>query len=388
MSVKFEYLTNSVILKNPLLSNNMTIMSGVSSRMNMLGSLFTFKKTPMPKKLLLNFIELSCGEIETFKQFIRDFSGKEIIYHHVNAIYTGYINTNPLQFTVGMDKESFTIEFLVTGINPSPSPSPSPELPILDILATAAFEAWSFQLLRAAYTGNCLRARRSADDAESDFGFVDGWFDEASYIAWLGASTGYCVTLYSQFGLNDLTQSTAANQPTILLDQVNGHPALRFTGGDKYLRYLDWTTTPSFPYTFINMINIVFATSEKTMYRGTAAGKHHGALRLQDATGKPQIYNHNAYCPHSDAVDNTWQHIESDYDGTGSNKSRIRHKGSDTIGTIGSLEATWYSFYLGSISSGAEFDWAELIMFDSLVATNDLTLLRTRATSTYGIVSP
>lgn len=91
----------------------------------------------------------------------------------------------------------------------------SPPL-LLDTYPSAA-GAYSIRKLRTAYTGNCVRVRRSSDNAESDFGFVGSDLDTASLLSFVGANDGFVTTWYDQSGnVNNLVQTTAARQPQIV----------------------------------------------------------------------------------------------------------------------------------------------------------------------------
>jgi hypothetical protein len=87
---------------------------------------------------------------------------------------------------------------------------------LLDTYPSAA-GAYSIRKLRTAYTGSCLRVRRSSDNAETDIGFVLNYIDTAAISSFIGANDGFVVKFYDQSGnANDLTQSTAARQPQIV----------------------------------------------------------------------------------------------------------------------------------------------------------------------------
>jgi hypothetical protein len=80
---------------------------------------------------------------------------------------------------------------------------------------------------------NCIRVRRSSDNAEQDIGFVLNRLDIASLLSFVGAGSGFVTVWYDQSGLgNDLTQTTAARQPRIVnsgtLETQLGLPCLRF----------------------------------------------------------------------------------------------------------------------------------------------------------------
>lgn len=96
--------------------------------------------------------------------------------------------------------------------------------------APAATVMYSLQRVRPAYRGNALRLRRSSDNAEADFGFVGRNLDSFAITAWLGGATGYVKTWYDQSGNgNNATQTTTANQPTLVLNGMNSKPTINFT---------------------------------------------------------------------------------------------------------------------------------------------------------------
>jgi len=87
---------------------------------------------------------------------------------------------------------------------------------LLDIYPNAAV-AYSLRKLRTAYTGNCIRVRRSSDNAEQDIGFSEGFLNTASLLSFVGANNGFVTTWYDQSGLaRNATQSTTTAQPVIV----------------------------------------------------------------------------------------------------------------------------------------------------------------------------
>jgi len=88
------------------------------------------------------------------------------------------------------------------------------------------------------YTGNCMRIRRSSDQATQDIGFDSaGDLDTAAIATFCTGAFGYVTRWYDQSGNNnDATQNTASKQPMIY-DRVaaaviteNGKPSLEFDG--------------------------------------------------------------------------------------------------------------------------------------------------------------
>ena len=99
--------------------------------------------------------------------------------------------------------------------------------------------SYSVRLFNDSYSGDCLRVRRSGDDAEQDIGFSVGVLDTASMESFVtaggGTQDGYVVTWFDQSGNGyDQTQSTAGNQPQIVSSGTTitqgSYPAISFPG--------------------------------------------------------------------------------------------------------------------------------------------------------------
>lgn len=109
-----------------------------------------------------------------------------------------------------------------------------------------ASAAYSFRKLRAAYTGNAVRVRRSNDGVEQDIGFVDNQLDTSSLLSFIGSNDGFIRTWYDQSGNSrDAVQTSGARQPRIVengLTKVIGNKITIDFRGSKGLRYLGPTT--------------------------------------------------------------------------------------------------------------------------------------------------
>jgi hypothetical protein len=110
---------------------------------------------------------------------------------------------------------------------------------LLDQFSGAA-AAYSLRRLRNAYTGSCIRVRRSSDNAELDIGFTStGVLDTVALLAHVGAGNGFVTTIYDQSGnARNFTQTIGANQPRIVLagvvDTKNGNPCI-VTSGSQHM---------------------------------------------------------------------------------------------------------------------------------------------------------
>ena len=118
--------------------------------------------------------------------------------------------------------------------------------PVTDLLLdtyTGAAAAYSVRKLDKDYTGNCMRVRRSSDEATQDIGFDgNGDLDTAAIATFCSGAYGYVSRWYDQSGNGiDATQNTGSAQPMIY-DRVaaavvteNGKPAVEFDGSNNYL---------------------------------------------------------------------------------------------------------------------------------------------------------
>lgn len=96
---------------------------------------------------------------------------------------------------------------------------------------------YSFRRLLSAYEGDCVRIRRSSDDAEQDFGFVDDVVDTAGIASFIGGGNGFIKTFYDQGGGGiDVTNATADQQPQYIASGINGLPTARFDGSNDNLQ--------------------------------------------------------------------------------------------------------------------------------------------------------
>ncbi|HEV7717106.1 MAG TPA: arabinofuranosidase catalytic domain-containing protein, partial [Steroidobacteraceae bacterium] len=128
----------------------------------------------------------------------------------------------------------------------SPAAWAAVNTPGLDAISATPLAAFSAtRRLRTAYTGPCMRIRRT-DNAELDVGFgADNLLDAAAIATFCAGSTGYVKTWYDQSGHgNDVTQSVTTKQPIIYASgaiTVNsaGKAAFHLDGVDDYMGRAD-----------------------------------------------------------------------------------------------------------------------------------------------------
>jgi hypothetical protein len=171
---------------------------------------------------------------------------------------------------------------------------------LLDTYPSAA-AAYSLRKLRAAYTGNAIRVRRT-DLTESDIGFTStGALDTTALLAFVGTGAldnGFVTTWYDQSGNSkNGTQTTALNQPQIVsagsVILENGKPAAQFDGTNDVLIYngLVYTTNTLFS-------NVVFSLNSPNNFAAIAS-QHSGGvgrssiLSIDDSSPKKSVYFFN-----------------------------------------------------------------------------------------------
>ena len=106
---------------------------------------------------------------------------------------------------------------------------------LLDAYSGAA-AAYSLRQLNSSYSGDAIRVRRSSDNAELNIGFVANELDTSALTTFASGADAFVTTWYDQSGnANNATQTTAANQPQILISgslfTQNGKPAIKPVAG-------------------------------------------------------------------------------------------------------------------------------------------------------------
>jgi len=148
----------------------------------------------------------------------------------------------------------------------------SQPLLLLDAVTTAT-GAWSLRKLRAAYTGNCIRVRRSSDNTEQDIGFVNNVLDSSSLTTFVGANNGFVVTWYDQSGVGrNLTQTTATAQPLIVSSGTivteGTKSAVSFNGTTQFMNVA--ATLPTYP--LLTTSHSLHLVGKSTSTGGASAG--------------------------------------------------------------------------------------------------------------------
>ncbi len=163
--------------------------------------------------------------------------------------------------------------------------------------------AFSLRKLRAGYTGNCIKVRRSSDNTTQDIGFSGTDLDTAALLTFCDGEDGFVHTWFDQStsGRNAVNTSTG-EQPQIVnsgsVIQVNGKPAVEFDGSDDTLLTSAFAPNPNGAYNFAvvhehNVVNV--GQQLGSSWSGTQATQNFQSLMMSNAKLRFAVrYNNNA----------------------------------------------------------------------------------------------
>jgi hypothetical protein len=121
-----------------------------------------------------------------------------------------------------------------------------------------------------AYSGACIRVRRSSDNAEQDINFVNDLLDTTSLLSFVGAGNGFVTTFYTQVGTKNVTNATATQQPQIVssgaLITRNGFVSIKYDGSNDNL--FNWSAA------FLNISNVSYFSVSQCDSSGVAGAVH------------------------------------------------------------------------------------------------------------------
>jgi hypothetical protein len=155
--------------------------------------------------------------------------------------------------------------------------------------------AAAFSLRKLSTSTNCIRVRRSNDNAEQDIGFVstaaDSPIDTTDLLSFVGANNGFVTTWYDQSSnSNDAVQTTAGDQVRIVnsgsLDVDNSLAALAF-GGTQFLQLTSTIST--------GKIMSIFSVSNSNKSVSTLIGSTSPTSNYNDDFGQHTINADGAF---------------------------------------------------------------------------------------------
>jgi hypothetical protein len=153
--------------------------------------------------------------------------------------------------------------------------------------------AYSLRKLRSAYTGNCIRVRRSSDNTTQDIGFDGDELDTSALSTFCGSGNGWVVILYDQSGnARNATNTDTAEQPqiysagSVILD--NGKPTMKFDGSNDALYTTSFAPNPNGAYNFV-MVSSYARVNVPAQMGGNSWGSSTGQqnfLAMMNGTGQ------------------------------------------------------------------------------------------------------
>ena len=101
--------------------------------------------------------------------------------------------------------------------------------------------AFSFRKLRTAYSGNCVKIRRSSDSTEQDIGFSNDIVDTSAIASFIGGGQGFASKWYDQTSNSyDVAQTVSASQPEFIASGLGlSKPTGRYDGTDDFIYISD-----------------------------------------------------------------------------------------------------------------------------------------------------
>jgi len=261
--------------------------------------------------------------------------------------------------------------------------------------------SYSVRLFNDSYSGDCLRVRRSGDDAEQDIGFSAGVLDTASMESFVtaggGTEDGYVVTWFDQSGNGyDQAQSGTANQPQIVSSGTTitqgSYPAIQFDGSNDFLERsniisntADKTTFNVYYPTNVGQSDCIMELSENGSVGETWTLTSETALRCVNRTYVTSAGSSNTYSllemwQNGITIDNASQfkmYLNGTYEAR-------------TSGAAGDLSTANGSFNIGFSTNGNNpFNGTqqEVVIYDSSLSDTDREAVRDNINTYYSIYS-
>jgi hypothetical protein len=261
----------------------------------------------------------------------------------------------------------------------------------LDGFAALLFAAFSFRLLTSAYTGPCIRVRRSSDNALMDIGFSAGWLDVAALLAFVGAGSGYVVTFYDQSGRGrHITQTTAAAQRRIVnagvLESFGGRPALAGGAGQYYGSAWPALAQPATILATLKLPDYTAGGDQNLIRTNVLATGYNGVPYIRAADGKATLYA-GAGLAGATLVDGTAYALAWVMAGAA---SAIGTNGAYVAGDAGTEAINAAPNVFAGLAGGAPIlgQCGDLLLFDAALTPAQITTISRTIGETRGIVIP
>jgi len=265
--------------------------------------------------------------------------------------------------------------------------------PLLLDVYTEAAAAYSLRKLRTAYTGNCIRLRRTGDNVEQDIGFVNNYIDTVALKNFIGSASGFITTWYDQAGSNNATQTTAANQPNIVtsgsIRYQNGFVTIFTTSVNTqdFLTASRVLTNDEFSIYGVAWLSSVQTSAILAQHTGVTDIGRTSFLATTGSNGSVFFNNGTSYSAvtTNTYATNTLSLFESESDNIGTTTIKINGSGTGTISgqTWTPLNTSTSFGAFGNSGSGLTGGFSEIIIYST--KQNNAAGIRSNINSFYGI---
>ena len=237
-----------------------------------------------------------------------------------------------------------------------------------------AVAAFSVRKIRYGYSGSALRVREDSGNTEADIGFdSNGDLDTAAIATHCGSANGYVVTWYDQSGHgNDLTQSTASDQPEIYngtsTTTVNSRSAMSFVN-DRVLTASAFSTSTT--ATVFEVFSAPTADTYHFHYRTTTGG--HALLHNNNGRLTATFVGVADYNSANNVIGNDQQALVSAVMISATSLDAYKNGSSVISTTPGTMSAPGGTFRMGAWTSdgfGLDGELQEWILYDSDESSN------------------
>ena len=145
--------------------------------------------------------------------------------------------------------------------------------------------AYSLRKLRSAYTGNCIRVRRSSDNTTQDIGFNGTELDTSALSTFCGSGNGWVEILYDQSGNGrNAINTDTGEQPQIYsagsVITDNNKPCMKFDGSNDALYTTSFAPNPNGAYNFV-MVSSYARVNAPGQYSASCWGTGSGQQNFQ-----------------------------------------------------------------------------------------------------------
>jgi hypothetical protein len=268
----------------------------------------------------------------------------------------------------------------------------------LDLYPSATI-ALSLRKLKTSYNGNCIRVRRSNDNAEQDIAFNNNYLDTATMKTFVGANNGFVVTWYDQSGNgSNVTQATAASQPRIInagvIDKMSNKPSIYFNGTSNRLQTATITNS-TYPLTDGNFAafgvgGVAILTGTKNLASSDVGSGTRLPQFIRINAAAPEVISFNGATPSTDANSNisaNTMYLFSSFKYTGKTEIYTNNTTNGSTNSNAQNIPTTYAIAIGTQVSGAQYYNGNICEFIEYPTDkiNDRTNINTAINSYYSL---